>query len=58
MQGYRTFIIAGASFLAPAIAHWGFKVNPDALADALIVVLPGLMALMRAVTKTPPGAKS
>lgn len=58
MQGYRTFIVAGAAFIAPAIAHWGFKVNPDLLADALIVVVPGLMALMRAITTTAPGGKA
>ena len=58
MQGYRTFIIAALGFLAPAIARWGFQVDPAAVADCVIVILPAAMALMRAVTKTPPGVKS
>lgn len=55
MQGYRTFIVAAASFVAPAIARWGFKVDPSIIADTVIVVIPALMALMRSITRTAPG---
>jgi hypothetical protein len=57
MQGYRTFIIAGVGFLAPAFARWGLNVDPALVADAVIVILPGLMVLMRAITTTPPREK-
>ena len=55
MQGYRTFIVAGVAFLAPACARWGFKVDPGIIADTVIIVVPALMALMRSITRTPPG---
>jgi hypothetical protein len=55
MQGYRTFIVAGISFVAPAIARWGFNVDPAVVADTVIIVVPALMALMRSITKTAPG---
>lgn len=55
MQGYRTFIVAGISFLAPAIARWGFKIDPAVIADAVIIVVPAVMAAMRAITRTSPG---
>lgn len=55
MQGYRTFIVAAASFVAPAIARWGFNVDPSIIADTVIVVIPALMALMRSITRTAPG---
>ena len=58
MQGYRTFIVAGLAFIVPALAKWGFQVDPNALADAIIVVVPGLMAIMRMFTHTSPGEKS
>ena len=55
MQGYRTFIVAGASFVAPAIARWGFNIDPSIIADTVIIVIPALMALMRSITRTSPG---
>ena len=55
MQGYRTFIVAGVSFVAPAIARWGFKVDPAVIADTVMIVIPALMALMRSITRTSPG---
>jgi hypothetical protein len=55
MQGYRTFIVAGIAFVAPAIAKWGFHVDPNVIADAVMVVVPALMAAMRSITRTPPG---
>ena len=58
MQGYRTFIVAGIGFLAPALARWGFQVDPAIVADSLIVILPAAMALMRSITKTPVGVKA
>lgn len=57
MQGYRTFIVAALAFAAPALAKWGFSMDANAVADAVIVIVPALMAIMRAVTKTPPGQK-
>lgn len=58
MQGYRTFIVAGLAFAAPALARWGFHVDANVVADAVIVVVPALMALMRAITHTSPGEKA
>jgi len=58
MQGYRTLIVAGVMFVAPALARWGFDVDPAAIADALIVGAPAVMALMRAITRTPLGGKA
>ena len=58
MQGYRTFIVAALGLAAPALARWGFQVDSATVADAVIVILPAAMALMRAITRTPPGAKS
>jgi hypothetical protein len=57
MQGYRTFIVAGIAFLAPALAKWGFSVDANTIADAVIVLVPAAMAVMRAITRTPPGVK-
>jgi len=58
MQGYRTLIVAGVMFVAPALARWGFQVDPGVIADALIVGAPAVMAFMRAVTRTPLGGKA
>ena len=57
MQGYRTFIVAALSFAVPAVAKWGFHYDPGTVADAVIVVVPALMALMRSITHTSPGEK-
>jgi hypothetical protein len=58
LTGYRTFIVAGLSFLVPAVAKWGFHFDPGAVADAVIVVVPALMALMRSITHSSPGASN
>lgn len=58
MQGYRTIIVAAVMFVAPALAKWGFQVNADVIADALIIGAPALMGLMRAITRTPMGVKA
>lgn len=58
MQGYRTLIVAAIMFVAPALAKWGFQVNAELIADTMIIVAPALMGAMRAVTRTPVGAKS
>lgn len=58
MQGYRTLIVAAVMFIAPALARWGFHVDPAAIADALIVGAPAAMAIMRAVTRTPLGSNA
>ena len=55
MQGYRTFIVAGATVFVGLLARWGFKVDPATVADTAIVVIPALMALMRSITHTSPG---
>jgi len=57
MQGYRTLIVAGVMFAAPALARWGFQVDASLIADALIVGAPAAMTVMRAVTRTPLGSK-
>ena len=58
MQGYRTLIVAGVLFVAPALARWGFHLDADMIADALIVGAPAAMAIMRAITRTPLGGKA
>ena len=58
MQGYRTLIVAGVLFVAPALARWGFHLDPDMIADALIVGAPAAMTVMRAITRTPLGGKA
>ena len=57
MQGYRTIIIAAGMLFAPLIARWGFSVDPSALADGMMLVYPAIMAVMRAITRTPLGEK-
>ena len=57
VQGYRTFVVAGLAFVAPALAKWGFQVDANTVADAVIVLVPAAMAVMRAFTRTPPGVK-
>lgn len=57
LQGFRTFIVAALAFAVPATARWGFKVDPNTVADAVIVIVPALMAILRSVTTTPPGKK-
>lgn len=54
-KGYRTLIVALLLFAAPALAKWGFKVDADTIADALIIVGPSAMAYMRLITTTPMG---
>ena len=58
MQGYRSFIVAGLLFLAPALAKWGFQIDANTIADAMIVIAPAVMAAMRAITHTSPGTKA
>ena len=58
MQGYRTLIVAGMMFVAPALARWGLHLDADMIADALIVGAPAAMAIMRAITRTPLGGNA
>lgn len=58
MHGYRTLMVAALMFIAPAAAKWGFHVDAELIADSMIVAAPALMALMRAVTRTPLGGKA
>lgn len=58
MQGYRTFIVAGAQVVAGLIARFGFHVDPQIIADTVIIVCPALMVLMRSITRTPVGEKA
>ena len=55
MQGYRTFIVAALAFVVPAFARWGLKIDPASIADAVIVIVPAIMAVMRSITHTSPG---
>ena len=57
MQGWKTIAGAAALFAASAAARWGFNVDPAIIADTLIIVGPALMALFRAVTRSPIGQK-
>ena len=57
MIGYRTYIVAAAMFVSGAVARWGFKVDPNVLADFAIIIIPAVMGLMRSVTRTPAGEK-
>lgn len=57
MQGYRTMIVAALLFVAPILARWGFSINAEVVADALIIIAPAAMAIMRAITRTPIGNK-
>lgn len=59
MRGYRTrrIIVAALLFIAPALAHWGFDIDAEAIAAALVVIVPAAMAAMRAVTRSPLGRK-
>lgn len=57
MRGYKTLIVAGLMFVAPALARWGFQIDANMIADALIIGAPAVMAIMRAVTRTPMGRK-
>jgi hypothetical protein len=56
--GYRSMIVAALMFVAPALARWGFQVDPVVIADTMIIVAPAIMAGMRAITRTPVGRKS
>jgi len=57
MQGYRTYIVAAiaASFGALATVDWNPIIN-DPKAGWTAVVSAVLMAVMRSITTTPPGA--
>ena len=57
MQGYRTFIVAVVMFIAPAFARFGLQVDPYIIADAMLVIAPAVMAIMRAFTTTSAGVK-
>ena len=57
MQGYRTYIFAALSFLAPIIARYGLKIDPATIADAMLVIIPAGIAIMRSITHTSPGQK-
>lgn len=57
MKGYRTFIVAAlvAAFGVLEMTNWNaFLDNPQAGVVALISAL--VMAVLRAITTTPPGA--
>ena len=59
MQGYRTYIAAGlmAAFGVLATTDWvSVLANPKAGFTAIGAAI--LMAVMRSITTTPPGAKS
>ena len=58
MQGYRTFIVAGLMALAGIVARFGFQFDPAAVADAAIVAIPAVMAVMRCITRGPVGEKT
>ncbi len=55
--GYRSMIVAALMFAAPALARWGFQIDPVVIADTLIIVAPAVMAGMRAITRTPLGGQ-
>ena len=57
MQGWKTIIVAAIMFAAPALARWGFHVDAEIVADAMIVIAGPMMAMMRAVTRSPIGQK-
>ena len=58
MQGFRTYIIAGATaiFGALAMVDWN-QFLQDPKAGASVVAMSILMAIMRSITSTPPGQK-
>lgn len=58
MVGYRTYIVAvlAAIFGALAIVDWN-AVLTDPSAGWATVVMAVLMAVMRAITTTPPGSR-
>lgn len=56
MQGYRTYVVAAAGLVAWALARFGFKVDPNILADAMGAVFVVMMG-MRRITTTAPGEK-
>ncbi len=58
LVGNRTRLVAVASAIAYVVARFGFKVDPQALADFFGVAVPALMILMRQITKTPPGRQT
>jgi hypothetical protein len=58
MQGYRTYLVAGLTsvFGVLAMTDWAGFLN-DPKAGAVAVGSGILMAVMRSITSTPPGAK-
>lgn len=53
MQGYRTYIVAICMMISGITARFGYNIDPNIVADAFIVLVPGVMMLMRAITTTP-----
>lgn len=56
LTGYRTFAVAGLALSAGIAARYGFQFDPAAVADAVIVLVPLVMAFMRLFTHTPAAA--
>lgn len=57
MFSSRTILVALTGFIGSAVARWGFDVNAELLADAMMLAWPAAMAFMRSITRTPLGAK-
>lgn len=57
LVGYRTYFMALLLLLAPLAARWGFKFDPVTVADAMTIIAPAVMAVMRSITRTPPMEK-
>lgn len=57
MIGYRTFIVAALAAVSGLAARYGFKFDPGIIADAAVVIIPALMAIMRTITRGPVGEK-
>ena len=57
MQGYRSMIVAAIMLVAPFTARYGFNVDAGALVDGMMLAYPAIMAIMRAITRTPLGVK-
>lgn len=52
-EGYRTYVVAVLLFAAPLLARWGLKIDAQVVADAMLVIAPAAMALMRSITRVP-----
>lgn len=58
MTGYRTYIVAALTALFGVLAtiDWNAFLQ-DPKAGVSIIAMSALMAIMRSITSTPPGAK-